>query len=30
MILLEKLFEHGGRLLALLGFNPVKEPYVTE
>jgi len=30
MILLEKLCEHGGRLLALLGFNPVKEPYVTD
>jgi len=30
MSLLEKLCEHGGRLLALLGFDPVKEPYVTE
>jgi cellulose synthase/poly-beta-1,6-N-acetylglucosamine synthase-like glycosyltransferase len=28
--LAEKLSEHIGRLLALLGFNPVKEPYVTE
>jgi len=30
MSLLEKLCEHGGLLLALVGLNPVKEPYVTE
>jgi len=30
MALSEKLFEHLGRLLALLGVNPVKEAYVTE
>jgi len=30
MILAEKLCEHIGKLLALLGINPVKEPYVTE
>jgi succinoglycan biosynthesis protein ExoM len=30
MVLAEKLCEHVGRLLALLGINPVKEPYVTE
>jgi glycosyltransferase involved in cell wall biosynthesis len=30
MALAEKLCEHIGRLLALLGINPVKEPYVTE
>jgi succinoglycan biosynthesis protein ExoM len=29
MILAEKLSEHMGRLLALLGINTVKEPYVT-
>jgi succinoglycan biosynthesis protein ExoM len=30
MLLLVKLFNHVGRLLALVGMNPVKEPYVTE
>jgi succinoglycan biosynthesis protein ExoM len=30
MALLEKLCEHIGRLLALLGINPVREPYVTD
>lgn len=30
MALAEKLCDHTGKLLALLGFNPVKEPYVTE
>jgi succinoglycan biosynthesis protein ExoM len=30
MLLLMKLFNHVGRLLALIGMNPVKEPYVTE
>jgi succinoglycan biosynthesis protein ExoM len=30
MLLLMKLFNHLGRLLALIGMNPVKEPYVTE
>jgi succinoglycan biosynthesis protein ExoM len=30
MTLAEKLCEHIGRLLALLGINPVKEAYVTE
>jgi succinoglycan biosynthesis protein ExoM len=30
MLLLMKLFNHVGRLLALMGMNPVKEPYVTE
>jgi succinoglycan biosynthesis protein ExoM len=30
MLLLMKLFNHVGRLLALIGLNPVKEPYVTE
>jgi len=27
---LVKVFDHGGRLLALLGLNPVNESYVTE
>jgi succinoglycan biosynthesis protein ExoM len=30
MILLVKLFDHIGRLLALLGINPITQPYVTE
>jgi|SRR5579859_2677391 len=30
MTLLVKLFDHLGRLLALLGINAIKEPYVTE
>jgi succinoglycan biosynthesis protein ExoM len=30
MLLLVKIFDHMGRLLALLGMNPVKEPYVTD
>jgi glycosyltransferase involved in cell wall biosynthesis len=30
MALAEKLCDHTGKLLAVLGFNPVKEPYVTE
>jgi glycosyltransferase involved in cell wall biosynthesis len=30
MTLLVKLFEHIGRLLALLGINPIREPYVTD
>jgi glycosyltransferase involved in cell wall biosynthesis len=30
MLLLIKLFDHAGRLLALVGVNPVKDPYVTE
>ena len=30
MILLVKLFDHIGRLLALLGINPIREPYVTD
>ena len=30
MPLLVKLFDHLGRILAVLGINPVKEPYVTE
>jgi succinoglycan biosynthesis protein ExoM len=30
MLLLVKLFDHAGKLLALLGVNPVDEPYVTE
>jgi glycosyltransferase involved in cell wall biosynthesis len=30
MLCLVKLFDHAGRLLALAGFNPVAEPYVTE
>jgi glycosyltransferase involved in cell wall biosynthesis len=30
MSCLVKLFDHLGRLLALLGMNPIKEPYVTE
>jgi succinoglycan biosynthesis protein ExoM len=30
MLLLVKLFDHLGRILALVGLNPVKEPYVTE
>jgi succinoglycan biosynthesis protein ExoM len=29
MLVAEKLCEHVGKLLALLGINPVKEPYVT-
>jgi succinoglycan biosynthesis protein ExoM len=29
MTLLVKLFHHLGKLLALLGFNPIREPYVT-
>jgi succinoglycan biosynthesis protein ExoM len=29
MAIAEKLSEHTGRLLALLGISPVKEPYVT-
>src|SRR5258708_33253399 len=30
MILLVKLFDHLGRLLALLGINPIKEAYITD
>jgi len=30
MVYLVKLFDHAGRLLALAGINPVREPYVTE
>jgi len=30
MTCLVKLFDHAGRLLASVGLNPVKEPYVTE
>jgi succinoglycan biosynthesis protein ExoM len=30
MVCLVKLFDHVGRLLALVGMNPVTEPYVTE
>ncbi len=30
MTCLVKLFDHLGRLLALLGINPLREPYVTE
>src|SRR5437660_5557151 len=30
MTLLVKLFDHLGKLLALLGINPIREPYVTE
>jgi glycosyltransferase involved in cell wall biosynthesis len=30
MVLLVKLCDHLGRLLAVMGFNPVKEAYVTE
>jgi len=30
MTCLVKLFEHLGRLLALLGINPIREPYVTD
>lgn len=30
MLLLVKIFDHMGRLLSLMGMNPVKEPYVTE
>lgn len=30
MLLLVKLFDHIGRLLAVAGIDPVKEPYVTE
>jgi hypothetical protein len=30
MTVLVKLFNHTGRLLALMGINPIKEPYVTE
>ena len=30
MSCLEKLFYHVGRLIALLGINPISEPYVTE
>jgi glycosyltransferase involved in cell wall biosynthesis len=30
MLCLMKLFSHVGRLLALVGINPVREPYVTE
>lgn len=30
MNLLIRLFDHLGKLLALIGLNPVKEPYVTE
>ena len=30
MLLLVKLFDHLGRLLALVGTNPVAEPYVTD
>jgi succinoglycan biosynthesis protein ExoM len=30
MSLLVKIFDHVGRLLALLGVNPIREPYVTD
>jgi succinoglycan biosynthesis protein ExoM len=30
MTLLEKLFDHLGRLLAVVGINPVTEPYITD
>jgi len=30
MTLLVKLFDHIGKLLALLGINPIREPYVTD
>jgi succinoglycan biosynthesis protein ExoM len=30
MTLLVRLFDHIGRLLALLGINPIREPYVTD
>jgi succinoglycan biosynthesis protein ExoM len=30
MVCLVKLFDHAGRLLALFGLNPVREPYVTD
>ena len=30
MDLLVRLFDHLGKLLAFLGLNPVREPYVTE
>ena len=30
MACLVSLFDHLGRLLALVGINPVKEPYVTD
>ena len=30
MACLVKMFDHAGRLLAVAGLNPVKEPYVTE
>jgi hypothetical protein len=30
MVYLVKLFDHAGRLLALAGIHPVREPYVTE
>jgi hypothetical protein len=30
MPLLVSLFDHLGRLLALLGINPVRDPYVTD
>jgi hypothetical protein len=30
MILLVKLSDHLGKLFALIGINPIKEPYVTE
>ncbi len=30
MLVLVKLFDHIGKLLALLGINPVREPYITD
>jgi len=30
MVYLVKLFDHAGRVLALLGINPIREPYVTD
>ena len=30
MVLVVKLCDHAGRLLGLIGINPVREPYVTE
>jgi glycosyltransferase involved in cell wall biosynthesis len=30
MVYLVKLFDHAGRLLAVAGINPIREPYVTE
>ena len=30
MTCLVKLFDHAGRLLALVGIHPIAEPYVTE